>query len=98
MITTREFLDVYEHRTQKSKERPLYLLLRANEKNIKGLLEHDPHRFHKSFRQMDIVYDDAFTYDNSSGYTDQAIHILLEQAKIFWDVLEEFLEFEQHPH
>ena len=81
-MTTVELLEKYDKITKEAdKERALWLLLKANEKRIKGLIEEDPtgYWFHKAFRQVDVT---------ESGYMDMAIWTLLSEATLFWEMLE----------
>lgn len=81
-MTTTELLSKYDKITKDAgKERALWNLLKANEKNISGLIEQDAtgYSFHKSFRQLDIC---------DSGHTDMAIWELLSEATLFWEMLE----------
>ena len=79
-MTTEELLEKYDKATEDTKERPLYLILKANEKHIKGLIEKDASGFwfHKAHRQVDVT---------ESGYMDSAIWLLLREAEIFWSLL-----------
>lgn len=78
-MTTKELLDKLDKATTANEpiDRALYLLLRAYENRITGLVEDDPGYFHKAFRQT-VVTD--------NGHVDAAIWILLNEAKIFWEV------------
>ena len=50
-MTTEKLLEEYDRVTNlHNKERALWNLLKANEKEITGMLEHDPDRFYKAFR------------------------------------------------
>ena len=80
-MTTQEMLKEYYELTQDDEvERALWNLLKANEEQIKGLIEEDStgFYFHKAFRQQDIT---------ESGFTDMAIWLLLQEAPIFWNML-----------
>lgn len=76
-MTTEELLEKYDKATKGTKERPLFLILKANEKHIKGLIEEDASGFwfHKAHRTVDVT---------ESGYMDSAIWLLLREAEIFW--------------
>lgn len=78
-FTTDVLLEKLDFATRKNDgmERVLYLLLKANEKHIDGLIEQDltGRWFHKAFRTCDVCGD---------GYTDAAIHILLGESELFW--------------
>jgi hypothetical protein len=85
-LTTKELLEKYDKITTKAnKERALWNLLKANEKHIEGLIEQDATGawFHKAHRTADVT---------DSGYMDMAIWILLDEATLFWEMLEENLK------
>ena len=82
-MTTQEMLKEYYELIKNQDdevERALWNLLKANEEQIKGLIEEDStgFYFHKAFRQQDIT---------ESGFTDMAIWLLLQEAPIFWNML-----------
>lgn len=81
-MSTEELLDKYDRLTKLQKrERALWNLLKANEKHIEELIEEDPtgFYFHKSFRQNDVC---------GNYNMDLAIWLLLNEAKLFWYMLE----------
>jgi len=85
-MNTKELLEKYDKKTQENnKERPLWNLLKANEKHIEGLIEEDStgHWFHKAFRQTDVT---------DTGYMDMAIWELLHYAPLFWELIAENAE------
>ena len=80
-MTTTELLEKYDKVTRETdRERALYILLKANEKNITGLIEHDKtgYWFHKAFRQTDVC---------EKSYIDNAIYVLLGESSLFWEIL-----------
>ncbi len=82
-MTTTELLEKYDKVTREAgRERALWNLLKANEKYIEGLIEQDPtgHWFHKAHRQIDVT---------DSGYTDMVIWELLNNASLFWVILDD---------
>lgn len=79
-MKTEELLKVFDEASKEAnKERALYNLLKANEKDITGIVEQDPIYFMKAFRQTDVCVN---------GYMDMAIWILLDEAKLFWEVFD----------
>ncbi len=81
IMTTIELLEKYDEITRANeKERALWNLLKANEKYITGLIEEDPTGFwfHKAHRQVDVC---------DSGYMDMAIWLSLQDAPLFWKML-----------
>lgn len=82
MKTLADLLNKYDEITKEAeKERALWYLLKANEKFIERIFDEDKslQNFHKAFRQRDITAD---------GYTDMAIWVLLDEATLFWNLLE----------
>ena len=77
-----ELLDKYnEITTLLGKERALYNLLKANEGKISRFIEEDEtcKWLHKALRQVDVT---------ECSYTDMAIYCLLNEAEIFWKLIE----------
>lgn len=74
------FMKEYDKATSSAnKERALWNLLKSQEVVVKEYFETDINYFHKAFRQVDVT---------ASGYLDTAIWELLDEATIFWEVLE----------
>lgn len=83
-MTTEKLLEEYDKVTKlHNKERALWNLLKANEKEITGIIENSPTYFHTAFRQGDIC---------ANGCMDMAICILLDEAELFWELLDKLLK------
>jgi superfamily I DNA and/or RNA helicase len=77
-----ELLDKYNDITALlGKERALYNLLKANESRIYRYINEDEtcKWFHKALRQVDVT---------ECSYVDMAIYYLLNEAQIFWNLIE----------
>lgn len=90
-MTTEQLLKLYNKKTKENidsnpKERALYFLLKDNEDKIKGWIEDDPSgfSFHKSFRQTDVT---------NNANVDLAIWFLLQDAPLFWKIIESYNNF-----
>lgn len=80
-------MELYDAATKiKNQERPLYLLLKYQEKVVGPLFDEDVGYFHKAFRQIDVT---------SSGELDAAIWHLLDQASTFWECVAKVMTKDQ---
>ena len=87
-MTTVELLKKYDEITKREgKERPLWNLLKANEKHITGLIEEDAtgHWFIGAYVVKDVC---------GNFHTDVAILLLLHTAPLFWGLLKDGLDGE----
>jgi len=82
-MTTVELLNKYDEITKREgKERPLWNLLKANEKHITGLIEEDAtgHWFLRAYAEKGVC---------GNSHTDLAIFLLLHTAPLFWGMLKD---------
>lgn len=80
MIKFSEFIIIYDNLTkERNKERALWNALMAEWTKVQPLFDEDIDYFHKAFRQMDVT---------KTGYMDMVIWILLDEAELFWELIE----------